>query len=91
MPREAPTGLPDAFSHRFARSLANAEKAITKRSAGVPGRGDPTSSPEYREIVLLKVGLELEAARILSSAARLGAALVEAADGLRARTGEAQQ
>jgi hypothetical protein len=91
VPRETPEGLPDAFSHRLARSLANAEKAIAEHPAGAPGRSDPTSSPEYQEIVLLKVGLELEAARILSSAARLGAALVEAADGLRGRTYEAQQ
>jgi hypothetical protein len=76
-----PEGLPVALSDRFARSLAEAERAIAERSSSAPGR-DATSSPEYREIVLLKVRLELEAARILSSAARLGAELVDAAEGL---------
>ena len=38
---------------------------------------------------MLKVKLELEVARILSSAARLGAELSEAADAMRSRRGTA--
>lgn len=40
---------------------------------------------------MLKVKLELEVARILSSADRLGAELSEAADGLRSEAEEARR
>ncbi len=83
MPVEIPEALPAAFSDRFARSLTRAEQALAERPPRSSEGVDPTASLEYREIVLLKVKLELEVARILSSAAELGAELVEAADGLR--------
>lgn len=81
--------LAAAFSDRFGRSLAKAERAIAE--VGSEGRSldDATTSPEYQEIMLLKVRLELEAARILSTAARLGAELVETAEGLRTSAGAA--
>jgi hypothetical protein len=88
VPRHASETLPAALAERFARSIARAERAIAERPVGVGEPADATSSPEYQEIVLLKVKLELEVARILSSAARLGAELAETADGLRRRTEE---
>jgi hypothetical protein len=84
--RHRSEALPAALAERFARSIARAEGAIAERPAGVGEPADATSSPEYREIVLLKVKLELEVARILSSVARLGAELAETADGLQRRT-----
>jgi hypothetical protein len=83
--------LPGAFSERVASSLVKAEKAIATRASAGSERRDPTSLPEYREIMLLKVKLELESARILSEAGRLGAELVEAADAVRERTGQVQR
>jgi hypothetical protein len=89
VPSHSSETLPAALSERFARSLASAERAIAERPVGGSEPADATSSPEYQEIVLLKVKLELEVARILSSAARLGADLAETADGLQRRTEEA--
>jgi hypothetical protein len=87
----APADLPGAFSERVASSLVKAEKAISTRTSAGPERPDPTSLPEYREIMLLKVKLELESARILSEAGRLGTELVEAADAVRERAGQVQR
>lgn len=82
--------LPAAvFFHRITDSLEKVGKTIPEGSSGGSAHGDAASSPEYREIMLLKVRLEMESARILSSAARLGVELVEAADGLRREAGAA--
>jgi hypothetical protein len=86
---QSPDGLAAVFSDRFTRCLSNAEQAIAERSSAVAERQDPASSSAYQEIILLKVRLELESARILASAAKLGTELVQTADGLRRGTGEA--
>jgi hypothetical protein len=80
-------GLAPTYSERFARSLSNADLEIARRSSGVGGPRDAASSSEYQEIMLLKVRTELEAARVLSSAARLGAELAMAAENLRLSDG----
>jgi hypothetical protein len=87
---ETPARLPGEFSERVADSLAKAGKAISEQSAGSE-RGEATSSPEYQEIMLLKVKLEVESARILSEAGRLGRELVETADSLRERAGDGRR
>jgi hypothetical protein len=84
---EAPARLPGQFSEQVADSLAKVGKAISETSTESE-RGEATSSPEYQEIMLLKVKLEVESARILAEAGRLGRELVEAANGLRERAGE---
>ena len=91
MPVQTPGALPTSFSDRFARSLAKAEAFLAGGQPRRPEGADLTASPEYREILMLKVKLELEVARILSSAARLSAELSEAADGLRSEAEEARR
>jgi hypothetical protein len=66
--------------------IADAEKLIGKREAN--DGPDAALTPEYEEIIRLKVMLERETARILSEAARLGAELTEAAEAIRRREAE---
>lgn len=81
-------------SHRpgspLARDCEGGERDCSRRK-GVSADGDPTAFAAYQEIVVLKVELERETARILSGAAHLGAELVNSAQALRGRTDQAPQ
>jgi hypothetical protein len=77
------------LSTRFVRSIAKAESAIAQGRTGVWRSKDGASISEYQEIILLKVKLQLETARLMSSAARLSAELVRAAEGLEPAPGGA--
>ena len=69
--------------NRLERALADADELVARRAAvGAPG-GDLVASREYLEIVQLKMKLELESARMLAGAARIGTELTQAAEVLR--------
>jgi hypothetical protein len=68
---------------RFKQSIADAEKLIGEFDAEADHGTNAAATPEYEEIVQLKIKLELETARILSEAARLASELTEAAEALR--------
>jgi hypothetical protein len=68
---------------RFKRSIADAEKLIGEFDPEADQSRNAAATPEYEEIVRLKIRLELETARVLSEAARLAAELTEAAEALR--------
>jgi hypothetical protein len=66
--------IPD-FPDRIERAVAEAEGlAAGLRSEG-GSRADVTSTPEYQELVRLKVILEVETSRTLSETARISSEL----------------
>ncbi len=73
---EMPTqGIPH-FPERVEHALAAADRLageLSDRTA--PSSGDVTSSPEYQELVRLKVILEVETARQLAETAHISAEL----------------
>jgi hypothetical protein len=82
LPERREAALPD----RLLRAITNAENGIARRAAGVSADGVPGALAAYQEIVLLKVGLERETARILSEAADLNVKLIRSAQALRGQT-----
>ena len=67
-------GNPD-FPDRVQRAVAAADKLAAERRKTPPGSGTAASSPEYQELVRLKVMLEVETSRALIDAARISAEL----------------
>lgn len=57
------------------RAVAAADKLAADRRTMPPGCGTVASSPEYQELVRLKVMLEVETSRTLVEAARISAEL----------------
>jgi hypothetical protein len=85
LPESREAVLPDALL----RVIASAENAIAQASTGVSADGDRSAFAAYQEIVLLKVELERETARILAGAAHLSAELVSSAQALHGKTDQA--
>src|SRR3954453_5680927 len=84
LPEGREVGLPDRFLHAVARA-----ERIAQGATGVSADGDPEAFAAYQEIVLLKIALETETARILGGAARLAADLVASARALQRNTDQA--
>ena len=64
------------FPERVQRAVAAADRlAAELRDRNVPRSSDVTSSPEYQELVRLKVILEVETSRALAETARISAEL----------------
>jgi hypothetical protein len=74
-------------SDRLTELVARTREAIVRADSGVPPGIDAITTPEYQRIVGLKVALEMETARVMSGAARLGGELAAAAEML-GREGE---
>jgi hypothetical protein len=63
------------FPERVERALAGARRLATELDHQGGAKADVTSSPEYQEIVRLKVILEVETSRALSEAAQMSSEL----------------
>ena len=63
------------FPERVERAVTAAERLADELSDRVGPSGDVTSSPEYQEIVRLKVILETETSRQLAETAHISAEL----------------
>ena len=87
--RELPESREAALPDRLLHAIAKAENGVAHGAAGVSADGGPGALAAYQEIVLLKVGLERETARILGEAADLSVKLVATALALRGKTGQA--
>jgi hypothetical protein len=72
--------VPD-FADRVQRALADGERLAERLGREGGSTMNVESSPEYQELVRLKVIIELETSRTLSETARMAAAL----DGLELR------
>jgi hypothetical protein len=64
-----------AFPERVERALAGADRLATELDHQGGARKDVTSSPEYQEIVRLKVILEVETSRALAETAQISSEL----------------
>jgi hypothetical protein len=84
--RELPESREAALPDRLLRAIAKAENGTAHGAAGVPADGGPGALAAYQEIVLLKVALERETARVLGEAADLSVQLVSSAQALRGKT-----
>lgn len=71
MPTQA---IPD-FPERVARAVGGADRLAAELGGEGRSRANVTSSPEYQELVLLKVILEMETSRTLSETARISSEL----------------
>jgi len=85
LPERRDVAIPD----RFLRAIARAESWIARGATGIPPDDDPEALAAYQEIVLLKIALERETARVVGGAAQLAADLVTAALALQRKTGQA--
>jgi hypothetical protein len=59
------------FPERVERAVANAHRLAAELNNAGSSRADVTASPEYQELVRLKVILEVETSRTLSETARI--------------------
>jgi hypothetical protein len=66
--------LPD-FPNRVQKAVAEADTLASELRRQGGSTGDVTATPEYRELVRLKVILEVETSRTLSETARVSAEL----------------
>jgi hypothetical protein len=66
--------IPD-FPERVVRAVREADKLAAKLCNEPGSRTDVTSSPEYQELVRLKVIVETETSRTLSAIARISSEL----------------
>jgi predicted ester cyclase len=66
--------IPD-FAERVERAVASADRLAAELTRKGRPAGEVISSPEYQELVRLKVILELETSRTLSETARVTAEL----------------
>ena len=87
LPKSGEAALPD----RLLEAIAKAENGSVHEVAGVSADRGPSALAAYQEILLLKVGLERETARILSEAAHLSVKLVSSAQVLRGKTDQARR
>jgi hypothetical protein len=69
-------GVPD-FPDRFNSAMAAGHRLAGELVRQERSTGDIVSSPEYQEIVRLKVILEMETSRTLAETAQVAAALEE--------------
>jgi hypothetical protein len=83
LPESRTAALPDRLLH----AIAKAQDGVAQGPPGTAASGDPGVLAAYQEIVLLKVGLERETARILSEAAELSVQLISSAEALRGKEG----
>jgi hypothetical protein len=67
-------------SDRLTELVARTREVIVRADSAVPPGIDAITTPEYQRIVGLKVALEMETARVMSGAARLGGELAAAAE-----------
>jgi hypothetical protein len=65
------------FPDRFQHAVADADRLAAELKDEGGSRADVTSSPEYQELVRLKVILEVETSRTLSETARISSELEE--------------
>ncbi len=68
--------MPD-FAERVESAVAAGDRLADRLARQGDSTTDITSSPEYQELVRLKVILELETSRTLSETAKIAAALEE--------------
>lgn len=66
--------IPD-FPERIERAVAGADRLAAELRSEGDSRADVTSTPEYQELVRLKVILEVETSRTLSETARISSEL----------------
>jgi hypothetical protein len=66
--------IPD-FPERLARAVGGADRLAAELGGDGGSRANVTSSPEYQELVRLKVILEMETSRTLSETARISSEL----------------
>jgi hypothetical protein len=59
------------FPERVERAVAGANKLAAELTRSGSSRADVTTSPEYQELVRLKVILEVETSRTLSETAQI--------------------
>jgi hypothetical protein len=64
------------FPERVERAVANADRLAAELTPGT-SQEDISASPEYQELVRLKVILEVETSRTLSETAQIASELVE--------------
>jgi predicted ester cyclase len=63
------------FPERVERAVAEADRLAAELSRGGSSSGDITSTPQYQELVRLKVVVEVETSRTLSETARISSEL----------------
>ena len=63
------------FPERVERAVGNAHRLAAELTSAGGSRADVTASPEYQELVRLKVILEVETSRTLSETARISSEL----------------